>query len=203
MRERAPFAQRGARKPPSSSTSSATVASSSSPKRKKKGFAREPLSAEVQAQLLAACADHTDRLLVIVLLDTGLRISEWSGLVPAAVRWQRATVLVKGKGEVVREVPLTERARKILEIQFAVSQTMPLRPRAAEYRVKKVAERAGIKQPVMPHVLRHSFACNALQAGVDLRALQRAMGHSRISITETYLNYSDEMTLKSFRQHGW
>ncbi len=203
MRERGPFAQRSPQKSPSNSTSSATVASSSSRKRKKKGFAREPLSPEIQNELLAACADHEDRLLVIVLLDTGLRVSEWCALTPSAVRWQRATVVVTGKGGVTREVPLSDRARKLLEIQFAVSQKMPIKPRAAEYRVQRIAERGGITAPVMPHVLRHTFACTALQKGVDLRALQRVLGHSRLSITERYLNFSDEMTLKSFRDHGW
>ncbi len=171
--------------------------------RKRPGFRRQPLSPEVQGALLGACLDHVDRLLVVVLLDTGLRISEFCRLRPEAIRWQRGTLVVTGKGEVTREVPLTERARRILDVQFAVAGAIPIRPRAAQYRLRAIAERAGVAQKVSPHVLRHSFACNALQAGVDLRALQRALGHSAIGITERYLNFSDDMTLDSFRRHGW
>jgi integrase/recombinase XerD len=203
MRKRAPNAQQTPENRGVPCTSPATAAQEKSSKRKKRGFRRLPLSGEVQAALVAACRDHVDRVLVLVLLDTGLRISEWSKLTSSAVRWQRGTVVLTGKGGVTREVPLTDRAKKLLEIQFALGDTMPLRPRAAEYRVRAMAERAGITQKVSPHVLRHSFACNALQAGVDLRALQRVLGHSRLAITETYLNFSDDATLDSFRRHGW
>ncbi len=63
-----------------------------------------------------------------------------------------------------------------------------------------VANRAHIKRRVTAHVLRHSFAVTAIQKGISLPALQRLLGHDRLTTTEIYLNRSPEEVLREFRK---
>jgi integrase/recombinase XerD len=66
--------------------------------------------------------------------------------------------------------------------------------------VKRVANRARISRPVTPHVLRHTFAVMAVQKGISLPALQRLLGHDRLTTTEIYLNLSPEEVVREFRE---
>jgi integrase/recombinase XerD len=66
--------------------------------------------------------------------------------------------------------------------------------------LKRVANRAHITRPVSPHVLRHTFAVTAVQKGVSLPALQRLLGHDRLTTTEIYLNLSPEDVIREFRE---
>ena len=62
-----------------------------------------------------------------------------------------------------------------------------------------VANRARITRRVSRHVLRHTFAVTAIQKGISLPALQRLLGHDRLTTTEIYLNLSPEEVLREFR----
>jgi integrase/recombinase XerD len=66
--------------------------------------------------------------------------------------------------------------------------------------VKRVANRARLSRPVTPHVLRHTFAVTAVQKGISLPALQRLLGHDRLTTTEIYLNLSPEEVVREFRE---
>jgi site-specific recombinase XerD len=57
-----------------------------------------------------------------------------------------------------------------------------------------------IRWPVTPHVLRHTFAVTAVQKGISLPALQRLLGHDRLTTTEIYLNLSPEEVVREFRE---
>jgi integrase/recombinase XerD len=59
---------------------------------------------------------------------------------------------------------------------------------------------ARISRPVTPQVLRHTFAVTAIQKGISLPALQRLLGHDRLTTTEIYLNLSPEEVLREFRE---
>jgi integrase/recombinase XerD len=59
---------------------------------------------------------------------------------------------------------------------------------------------ARIHRPVTPHVLRRTFSVTAIQKGISLPALQRLLGHDRLTTTEIYLNLSPEEVVREFRE---
>ena len=66
--------------------------------------------------------------------------------------------------------------------------------------IKRIANKARINRPVSPHVLRHTFAVAAVQKGISLPALQRLLGHDRLTTTEIYLNLSPEDVIREFKE---
>ena len=73
-------------------------------------------------------------------------------------------------------------------------------PRTIQMLAKRMANRARISRPVTPHVLRHTFSVTAIQKGISLPALQRLLGHDRLTTTEVYLNLSPEEVVREFRE---
>jgi len=90
-------------------------------------FVREPLSAEECDRIVNACQSFQERLVVWVLLDTGLRIGEFCSLRKDEIHWQENRLVVWGKGGWYgrkgkrRIVPLTARAKKLLELHFCTN----------------------------------------------------------------------------------
>lgn len=166
-------------------------------------FKRRPLDGDDIDRLVNACKTGKEKLVVLVLLDTGLRVGEFVNLKLQDIFWQRGYLVVRGKDEKQRQVPMTTRVKKLLEAHFALHNEIGMSDATAQNIIKRVAERAGIKTKVTPHVLRHTFAVQALSSGVDIRAVQEALGHSTISITEQYLYYVPERILDSFRRARW
>jgi integrase/recombinase XerD len=99
-----------------------------------------------------------------------------------------------------RVIPLSSRVQPLLEGHFALHDTLSMAPRTIQMLVKRMATRAHISRPVMPHVLRHTFAVTAIQKGISLPALQRLLGHDRFTTTEIYLNLSLADVVPEFRE---
>jgi integrase/recombinase XerD len=66
--------------------------------------------------------------------------------------------------------------------------------------VKRVANRAKLSQEVTPHVLRHTFATLALQKGISLAAVQKILGHDRLTTTAIYLNLTAAHVVEEFER---
>jgi len=168
-------------------------------------FKREPLLPEETNRLAQACQTPREKLVIWTLLDTGLRVSELATLTPAQIDWQGHRLSIYGKGGPYgsrtkrRIIPLSARLQPLLEHHFALQDTLGVTPRAIQLLVKRVASRARIRRPVTPHVLRHTFAVTAVQKGISLPALQRLLGHDRLTTTEIYLNLSPEDVVREFR----
>ncbi|MBX7198675.1 MAG: site-specific tyrosine recombinase XerD [Rhodospirillaceae bacterium] len=149
--------------------------------------------------------------LVELLYATGLRVSELVALPLAAVRG-KGVIIVRGKGDKERMVPVGEAARTAVEAYLPFrAQFVPARLKSSPWlfpaggrkghlsrgafstQLKAVAARAGISLArVSPHVLRHSFATHLLANGADLRSLQEMLGHADISTTQIYTHVLDE-----------
>ncbi len=165
-----------------------------------------------------SAADRRDRALLEFLYATGARVSEAVGLDMGNLDLTDKIVLVTGKGEKQRLVPL---GRKAVE---AMSDWLPdrlsllkrnepgdpvflnMRGRRLSRQgmfniVKKRADDAGIDQDkVSPHVLRHSAATHMVEAGADLRTVQEMLGHATISTTQVYTKVSSAHLMEIYVQ---
>lgn len=169
-------------------------------------YVREPLLAEEADELANACESVVEKLVVWTLLDTGLRVSELCSLTPQNIQWQQRSIRVRGKGgpygkrSKQRVVPMSRRVRAILEPYFALNQTFPVGIRQVQKLVKRAANRARISRDVTPHVLRHTCATLMIQRGISLAAIQKILGHDRLSTTAIYLNLTDEHVVSEYEQ---
>ena len=161
-------------------------------------YKREPLEEEEIFELRKSCKNFEQELVINVLLDTGMRVSELANLQEENIAWQRNCINLIGKGRKRRVIPMSNLVRFYLTQCFSRNIRFPLAMRTIQKYVKIVAEKARIKKPVSPHVLRHTFAVTYLHRGGNLRALQAILGHSSITTTDIYLNYSGKRVIDDF-----
>ena len=168
------------------------------------------------ARLLAApngsaYEDVRERALLEVLYAAGLRVSELLALKPESVNLQEGWVRVMGKGAKERLVPVHARAASALKAYLALRERRFKSPapelflgrsgrrlsRVQFWRVlRALGVRAGLRAPVYPHLLRHTFATHMLEGGADLRSVQEMLGHADLSTTQIY-THLDSAALKS------
>ena len=136
-------------------------------------------------------------LLLELLYGSGLRASELVSLTRRAVAGGREFLIIRGKGDKERLVPLSARAHEALDrwLPFLTDGPTWLFPSGKAHLsrvrlfqlLRELAARAGIDPTaISPHVLRHAFATHLLEGGADLRALQLMLGHADIATTEIY-----------------
>jgi integrase/recombinase XerD len=160
-------------------------------------YKREPLRNEEADQLCQACETPQEKLIIWTLLDTGLRVSELCNLTSEHILWQQKSLRISGKGgphgkkSKKRVVPMSKRVQTLLEHYFAIHNQWPVGARQVQKLVKQVANRARIAQDITPHILRHTFATLALQKGISVAAVQKILGHDRLTTTAIYLNLTD------------
>ena len=155
-----------------------------------------------------------DRAMLELLFSTGLRVSELCGLSQEDVDLSRDEFSVRGKGDKVRVVFLSDTAREAIReylkarkdfddamfVQYGknAKQTsiknkdLRLTPRSVQRIIKKYATISGITRKVTPHVIRHSFATDLLSNGADLRSVQALLGHAHIGTTQIYTHVTDK-----------
>ncbi|HYE22726.1 MAG TPA: site-specific tyrosine recombinase/integron integrase [Verrucomicrobiae bacterium] len=158
-----------------------------------------------------------DRAILEFLFSTGLRISELISLKRDNINLKRREFSVRGKGDKMRLVFLSERAVTELEKYLAIrddnSRALFIRhdekqsveqqlksmdksyagltARTVQRIIKKYAMLAGIMKKISPHTLRHSFATDLLTNGADLRSVQELLGHASISTTQIYTHLTN------------
>lgn len=140
--------------------------------------------------------------LLELLYGSGLRASELVSLPRRALRKGQPFLIVRGKGDKERLVPVSSRASEAVERWSAtLVEGQWLFPSLAGHisRVRlfqimrTMAAAAGVApERVSPHVLRHAFATHLLAGGADLRALQTLLGHSDIATTQIYTHVDSE-----------
>src|ERR1700687_134542 len=152
--------------------------------------------------------------LLEVLYATGLRVSELVALPLSASRRDARMIVVRGKGNKERLVPLNEASRQAMADSLAAMTTLrPEKKKAAASKwlfpsfgesghlsrqhfardLKELAASAGLApRLVSPHVLRHAFASHLLHNGADLRIVQTLLGHTDISTTQIYTHVVEE-----------
>lgn len=141
-----------------------------------------------------------------VMIQTGLlagpRVAELCGLRVEDVDLGAGNLsIIRGKGDKDRRVKIGPKLATVLSAWIGTRTTGWLFPgpggrqlseRTFQVRLDKLAKRAGIAQRVHPHILRHCFATALLKKGVNLRVIQRLLGHSSVAITEIYTFVDDD-----------
>ncbi len=157
-----------------------------------------------------------DAAILEVLYGCGIRNAELTGLDLDDIHWANDALLVRGKGQKQRYVPLGDAAATALRTYLAERAALlaaesargastpalfvnlrlrglgkpggqaRLTPRSVARIVKRIAILRGLSADVHPHTLRHAFGTHLLEEGADLRAIQEMLGHERLSTTQRY-----------------
>jgi len=157
-----------------------------------------------------------DVAIVILLLHTGLRVSELCALKleDVAIKERSGHVIVRsGKGNKRREVPLNSTARSGLKEWLKVRENSSkalftgrgsgsLSPRAVEYLIKKYSSRAGLED-VTPHVLRHTFCKSLVDAGESLDRVATLAGHENLNTTSKYTKATGRDLQNAVEKLAW
>jgi site-specific recombinase XerD len=144
--------------------------------------------------------------MLLAMYSAGLRRSEVCRLKVSNIDSQRMMLRVdRGKGDVDREVPLSQKLLETLREYWRWMRPKnylfpgtangwradkPITSKVVWEAVQYAAKRAGIEKRVSPHTLRHCFATHRLEGGADLRTIQVLMGHKDIEATARYLHVS-------------
>jgi site-specific recombinase XerD len=175
-------------------------------------------------RLIEATAQEKDKLtrlrdqaILQTLFSTGLRISELTALNRDSINVKHREFSVRGKGDKVRLVFLSDSAVAALgeylklrednskalfirhdhkesvekQMKSFSEKSLGLTPRSVQRIIKKYAKLAGIMKKISPHTLRHSFATDLLSNGADLRAVQELLGHASVSTTQIYTHLTN------------
>ena len=168
----------------------------------------EVLSIEEIDQIIAAIdlskpEGQRNRAIIEVLYGSGLRVSELINLKFSNIYFNENYMLVEGKGNKQRLVPISGESvkqisywrldRNRLDIKKGNEDYLFLNRRGSKLTramifriVKDLAVISGIKKNISPHTFRHSFATHLLENGANLRAIQQLLGHESITTTELY-----------------
>ena len=152
-----------------------------------------------------------DRALIELVYATGLRVSELVGLRQTDVNLDAAFVTCTGKGGKERAVPVGDQAAawigrylregrpRLVGRRNSPRLFLNARGRGAGLTrvgfwkiLRTYAVTAGLRRPLSPHVLRHSFATHLLEHGADLRAIQVMLGHADLSTTQIYTHVLEQ-----------
>ena len=163
----------------------------------------EILSGEEVVALLDAAANLKHRAILMTLYSAGLRVSEAVHLRLSAIDSQRMMIRVdQGKGRKDRDVMLSAKLLETLRRYWLENRpalwlfpgpdpSRPLTRGSVEKFFARGRQKAGIRKRVSPHSLRHSFATHLLEPGVNLRVIQRLLGHRSLRSTEIYTHVAE------------
>jgi integrase/recombinase XerD len=145
---------------------------------------------------------HRNKAIIETLYGCGLRVSELVNLRLTDIHYNDEYIIVTGKGNKQRLVPISRKALREIDIYKYDRNILPvikdqnilfLNRRGGKLTramiftiIRELAARAGVMKKISPHTFRHSFATHMINAGADLRAVQEMLGHESIMTTEIY-----------------
>jgi integrase/recombinase XerD len=159
-----------------------------------------------------------DKAMIELLYSTGLRVSELCGLKAADIQLEAGCLRCLGKGNKERLVPVGRAALELVvqymkksRMEILGEKTSPyLFPCRSGTAVNRIAfwkllaaygRKAGLRKPLTPHMLRHSFATHLLDRGADLRSVQMMLGHADIATTQIYTHVVEERLKQVYKAH--
>jgi site-specific recombinase XerD len=173
---------------------------------------REQMQAILNSPDVATFSGRRDRVLLMLLYNTGARVSEIAGLkVQDLILQSRVSVHIRGKGRKNRSMPLWQKTAKLLRTwlkELDGSPDSPLIPNTHGHgltrsgiaqRLRQAVQRGMINEPslqalrISPHLIRHTTAMHLLQSGVDLSVIAMWLGHESTQTTHQYLDADLEL----------
>jgi integrase/recombinase XerD len=159
-----------------------------------------------------------DKAMIELLYSTGLRVSELCGLKAADMQLEAGCLRCLGKGDKERLVPVGHAALELIvqymkksRVEILGEKTSPyLFPSRTGRAINRIAfwkilaaygRKAGLRRPLTPHMLRHSFATHLLDRGADLRSVQMMLGHADIATTQIYTHVVEERLKQVYKAH--
>jgi integrase/recombinase XerD len=159
-----------------------------------------------------------DKAMIELLYSTGLRVSELCGLKAADIQLEAGCLRCLGKGDKERLVPVGHAALELIvqymkksRVEILGEKTSPyLFPSRTGRAINRIAfwkilaaygRKAGLRRPLTPHMLRHSFATHLLDRGADLRSVQMMLGHADIATTQIYTHVVEERLKQVYKAH--
>jgi integrase/recombinase XerC len=156
-----------------------------------------------------------DHAILELFYSSGLRLSELVNLNIDALDFTEGTVIVTGKGNKTRIVPMGAHAMEAIQKWLLIRANIKINDtdskavfiglqgnrvgaRNLQLRLKEWSIKQGINSSVHPHMLRHSFATHVLQSSGDLRAVQEMLGHANISTTQVYTHLDFQHLSKTY-----
>lgn len=164
----------------------------------------EEIDTIIAAIDLSTKEGERNRAIIETLYSCGLRVSELINLQISNLLFEEGYIVVKGKGNKERIVPIGGQAKRFISYYFEHRRNHQLINSKAEdivflnnrgkglsrvmifTLIKRLVEATEIKKSVSPHTFRHSFATHLVDGGADLRAVQEMLGHESITTTEVY-----------------
>jgi integrase/recombinase XerD len=167
---------------------------------------------------LSSIAGLRDKAMIELMYSTGLRVSELVGIRVGDVQMEAGCLRCIGKGNKERLVPVGKKALGIVEeylkqsrpellgdgssaFMFINKKGRPMSRIAFWKLLSEYGRKAGLRKPLTPHMLRHSFATHLLDRGADLRSVQIMLGHSDISTTQIYTHVVEERLKQVYKAH--
>jgi integrase/recombinase XerC len=156
-----------------------------------------------------------DRALLELMYSSGLRLAEITALDISDLDLHAGMVVVTGKGNKTRALPVGSKAITALQVWlphralrcandmhalFITQRGTRITHRAVQSRLQQLSIRQGMDNPVHPHMLRHSFASHVLESSSDLRLVQEMLGHENISTTQIYTHLDFQHLAKVYDQ---
>ena len=177
-----------------------------------------PFSEEEMKHLLLileeAQVELLDKLIIEVLYQTGMRRAELCNLPLENVNFSRNEIMVIGKGNKERIVPISPDLSKVLKIYylehrkptaeaeryfFVSSKGKKITEKFVYLMVTSYLSQVSLKEKKSPHILRHSFATHVLNGGAEISKVKKLMGHASLASTQVYTNANIEQLKKVFR----
>ncbi len=179
----------------------------------------QEIDAMVAAIDLNKWEGQRNRAIIETLYGCGLRVSELVSLRMSQIFEQDEYIVVQGKGNKQRLVPISATALEQIHLYLEQTRNNQVVKRGCDdilflnrrgaalsrvmifYIVKDLCAVAGIRKQISPHTLRHSFATHLLEGGANLRAIQQMLGHESITTTEIYVHIDRSSLRREILEH--
>lgn len=159
------------------------------------------LSKDEVLSILETIKNIKHRTIISIIYASGLRVSEITQLKLEHIDYKRSSILIKqGKGAKDRFVPLSPSIKDMIEeykkeykpniYLFNGQKGAKLSIRTVQYIFQRALKSSGINKKATVHTLRHSYATHLLEAGTDIRVIQKILGHASTKTTEIYTHVS-------------